>query len=66
MNIFSQIPNVKEAISMSNEEVLVFGSPWSPPAWMKSNNMLNGTGYLLRENWQPYANYIVKWENSPR
>ncbi|KAF2362203.1 Glycosyl hydrolase family 30 beta sandwich domain, partial [Trinorchestia longiramus] len=56
-----KIPNVKEAMQLSEQEVLIFGSPWSPPIWMKSNNMFNGTGYLLREYYQPYANYIVKW-----
>ncbi|KAF2367619.1 Glycosyl hydrolase family 30 TIM-barrel domain [Trinorchestia longiramus] len=56
-----KIPYVKEAMAMSEQEVLIFGSPWTPPIWMKSNNMFNGTGYLLREYYQPYANYIVKW-----
>ncbi|XP_018007354.1 putative glucosylceramidase 3 [Hyalella azteca] len=56
-----KIPNMKRARQLSEQEVLIFGSPWSPPTWMKSNKMFNGTGYLLPEYWQPYANYIVKW-----
>ncbi|XP_018007353.1 lysosomal acid glucosylceramidase [Hyalella azteca] len=55
-----KIPNLKLARQLSEQEVLIFGSPWSPPTWMKSNKMFNGTGYLLPEYWQSYANYIVK------
>ena len=35
------------------------GSPWSPPAWMKTNNSLNG-GSLRAENYQEYADYLVR------
>ncbi len=37
--------------------VKILASPWSPPPAMKSNN--NGTGgFLLRENFQAYADHI--------
>ena len=39
----------------------LFASPWSAPAWMKSNNHLNGQGYLLPEYYQAWANYFVKF-----
>jgi len=39
----------------------MYGSPWSAPAWMKSNNALNGEGYLLPEYYQAWANYYVKF-----
>jgi glucuronoarabinoxylan endo-1,4-beta-xylanase len=32
-------------------------SPWSPPAYLKSNNS-NTDGYLLRENYQAFKDYI--------
>lgn len=42
-------------------QMRVFASPWSAPAWMKSNkNMLQG-GSLLPENRDLWANYIVKF-----
>ena len=37
------IPGLKAAMSVPGSNFLLFASPWSPPAWMKSNNnMLNG------------------------
>jgi glucosylceramidase len=39
----------------------LFASPWSPPAWMKSNNdMLHG-GRLKPEYYSSWANYYVKF-----
>ena len=45
---------------MTTQDVFLFGSPWAPPAWMKTNGMFNGSGELLDEMWQPWANYFVK------
>ena len=42
-------------------QILLYGSPWSAPAWMKSNNALNGQGYLLPEYYQTWADYYVKF-----
>ena len=42
-------------------QILMYGSPWSAPAWMKSNNALNGQGYLLPEYYQAWADYYVKF-----
>ena len=39
----------------------LYASPWSAPAWMKSNNQLNGKGYLLPEYYQAWANYFAKF-----
>ena len=55
-----QFPHMKRAMELSPAEILFFGSPWAPPAWMKTNGMFNGTGELLPEMWQPWANYFVK------
>ena len=38
----------------------LFASPWSAPAWIKSNKALTGQGYLLPEYYQAWANYFVK------
>lgn len=39
----------------------VFGSPWSAPAWMKTNNALNGQGVLKKEFYQTWADYYMKF-----
>lgn len=43
------------------DELVFYASPWSPPAFMKSNkNMLQG-GKLLPEYYQAWADYYVKF-----
>ncbi|MCM2416122.1 RICIN domain-containing protein [Streptomyces sp. RKAG290] len=51
------IPVLKQATAI-NSAIRFMGSPWSPPAWMKTNNALNG-GSLKPENYQAYADYLV-------
>jgi len=38
--------------------VKVMASPWSPPAIWKSNNSINGGGFLLHQHYADFANYI--------
>jgi glucosylceramidase len=46
-------------VTMSGNQLLVFASPWSPPAWMKDNHdMLHG-GKLLPAFYQAWADYFV-------
>ncbi|MFJ3972612.1 RICIN domain-containing protein [Streptomyces parvus] len=52
------IPVLKQATAV-NPAIRFMGSPWSPPAWMKTNNSLNG-GSLRTEHYQAYADYLVK------
>ncbi|OLO35183.1 glycosyl hydrolase [Streptomyces sp. MNU77] len=52
------IPVLKQATAI-NPAIRFMGSPWSPPAWMKTNNSLNG-GSLRAEHYQAYADYLVK------
>lgn len=52
------IPVLKQATAI-NPSIRFMGSPWSPPAWMKTNNSLNG-GSLRTEHYQAYADYLVK------
>ena len=40
--------------------IRLFASPWSAPAWMKSNNAFSGQGYLLQEYYQVWADYFVR------
>ncbi|MDX3594767.1 RICIN domain-containing protein [Streptomyces sp. ID03-2B] len=52
------LPVLKQATAV-NPAIRFMGSPWSPPAWMKTNNSLNG-GSLRTEHYQAYADYLVK------
>ncbi|MFD5642935.1 RICIN domain-containing protein [Streptomyces anulatus] len=52
------VPVLKQATAI-NPAIRFMGSPWSPPAWMKTNNSLNG-GSLRTEHYQTYADYLVK------
>ncbi|RMI33160.1 glycoside hydrolase family 30 protein [Streptomyces triticirhizae] len=51
------IPVLNDALDR-NPDIRLMGSPWSPPAWMKSGNSLNG-GSLLPEHYEDYADYLV-------
>ncbi len=53
------VPMLKEILEI-NPEISLMGSPWSPPAWMKTNNSLRG-GKLRTEYYSVYANYFVKY-----
>ena len=56
-----RIPMIKKAMSNSKEYIKVYASPWSPPAFMKSNqNMLKG-GRLLDKYYPAWANYYAKF-----
>jgi len=55
------IPFLKDALEYCDEEIVLFASPWSPPAFMKDNNdMLNG-GKLLEEYKSVWARYYAKY-----
>jgi glucosylceramidase len=56
-----RIPMIKRAASMIGDGLVFYASPWSPPAFMKTNkDMLRG-GSLLPEYYQAWANYFVKF-----
>ncbi|MGZ3756373.1 MAG: glycoside hydrolase family 30 protein [Mucilaginibacter sp.] len=56
-----KIPLIKEAIAAAGGKLTMFATPWSPPAWMKTNNdMLHG-GKLKPEYAQTWANFYVKF-----
>ncbi|RXG55831.1 putative glucosylceramidase 4 [Armadillidium vulgare] len=54
-----KIPLLKQAVSLASDDFYILASPWSPPSWMKTNGKFNESGELLRDMWQPYANYLV-------
>jgi glucosylceramidase len=53
------IPVLRE-ILLINPDIKILGSPWSPPAWMKTNNSSIG-GSLLPAYYNVYAQYFVKY-----
>lgn len=55
------IPLIKEAQRKLGQPISLLASPWSPPAWMKSNQEMNHGGTLLPEYYQVWANYYVKF-----
>ena len=56
------IPVLKEIIEIS-PDIKIMASPWSPPAWMKTNKSTVG-GSLLLEYYDAYALYFVKYIQS--
>ena len=57
---YFQIPLIKRANEYRDEEIMLIGSPWTAPPWMKSNNDYIGVGYLLPEYYESWANYFVR------
>ncbi|MBI2284303.1 MAG: glycoside hydrolase family 30 protein [Bacteroidetes bacterium] len=56
-----RIPFIKRVIAAAGGKITTYASPWSPPAFMKSNkNMLRG-GKLLPEYRQSWARYYTKF-----
>jgi glucosylceramidase len=55
----SVIPVLKEILAI-NPRIKILGSPWSAPAWMKTNGNLKG-GSLKPEYYDTYAQYIAKF-----
>jgi glucosylceramidase len=53
------IPLLKEILVL-NPKIKIMGSPWSAPAWMKTNNHVKG-GSLKKEYYSEYAKYFVKY-----
>jgi glucosylceramidase len=53
------IPVLKEILAI-NPRVRILASPWSAPAWMKSNQNAKG-GMLKPEFYGAYAEYFVKY-----
>jgi glucosylceramidase len=56
-----RIPFIKEAMNAAGGKLTLFASPWSPPAWMKSNNDILHGGKLKPEFDQSWANYYTKF-----
>lgn len=53
------IPVLRQILAL-NPDIRIMGSPWSAPAWMKTNNKVKG-GSLKPEFYPAYAKYFVKY-----
>jgi glucosylceramidase len=56
-----KIPFIKAAFSRAGKDFNLFASPWSPPAWMKTNNDMLRGGKLRPEYRRAWANYFVRF-----
>ena len=53
------IPVLREILEI-RPDLKIMGSPWSPPAWMKTNGESKG-GHLKLEFYPTYAQYFVRY-----
>ncbi|XP_061872264.1 lysosomal acid glucosylceramidase [Colius striatus] len=60
-----KIPILQRASAMSKSPLLLYASPWTSPAWMKSNGDVRGKGTLKGQAGDKYhktwANYFIKF-----
>ncbi|MBQ5946730.1 glycosyl hydrolase [Massilia sp. ST3] len=59
-----RLPLLRQSLAAAKghgTDMRVFASPWSAPAWMKSNNNMLQGGSLLPENRDLWAGYIVRF-----
>ena len=59
-----KLPLIKRVSETIGKNFMFYVSPWSPPAWMKTNNNMLLGGELKKEYYQPWANYFVKYIQS--
>jgi glucosylceramidase len=53
------IPVLKKILAI-NPHIKILASPWSPPAWMKTNDSTKG-GHLKTEYYHTYSQYLIKY-----
>ncbi len=55
------IPFIKDALEYCTDELVLFASPWSPPAYMKDNESVIRGGSLKEEYKEVWARYYAKY-----
>jgi len=55
------LPTIHQAQAIAGRPLFLLASPWSPPAWMKSNGDMNGGGTLRPEFRQVWADYYIRY-----
>ena len=56
-----RIPFTKRVLDVATKDIVVYASPWSPPAFMKTNNNMLQGGKLKKEYYPAWANYFAKF-----
>ena len=56
-----RIPLIKRATEAAGGDITFYASPWSAPAFMKSNNNMLRGGKLLPEYYETWAMYFAKF-----
>lgn len=56
-----RIPFTKRVLDVATKDIVVYASPWSPPAFMKTNNNMLQGGKLKKEYYPVWANYFAKF-----
>ena len=56
-----RIPFIKAAQTAAGGRLTLFASPWSPPAWMKTNGDMAHGGKLKPEDRQAWADYYARF-----
>jgi glucosylceramidase len=60
------LPLIHDATKASGGKLRLLASPWSPPAWMKTNNRMDDGGSLRPEYAPAWAQYYVKFVRAMR
>lgn len=55
------IPMIREANRLAGQPIKLLASPWSPPAWMKTNGQMNNGGKLKPEYREVWARYYIRY-----
>jgi glucosylceramidase len=55
------IPFIRSALAIEGAWFRIVASPWSPPAWMKTNNHMNNGGKLKPEYRKAWALFFSKY-----
>lgn len=55
------IPFIKDVQKFTNNECVFMASPWSPPAYMKTNNERLHGGRLKKEYYDEYIEYLIQF-----
>ncbi|WEK55057.1 MAG: glycoside hydrolase family 30 protein [Candidatus Cohnella colombiensis] len=55
------IPYIQQAAAKTGSNFKLYATPWSPPAWMKTNGEMNNGGKLKPEFRHAWAKYYVKF-----
>ena len=55
------IPLIRAALQVAGGRIKLFATPWSPPAWMKTNGDMSHGGRLKPEYRQAWAQYYARF-----